>query len=124
MNWRKERSGVTGQDRLKQKVVEEDGDVLTTIYADDTQSRTSAKTLRELELRNSRGLTRICEEMKSLRLKVNEDKTTYLVLASQGRRCREDLQSKIEVCGETVKSTKTGKCLGLIITNDLTGGTK
>ena len=107
-------------DVLKQKVVEEDGDVLTTIYADDTQIRTSAKTLRELELRNSRGLTRICEEMKSLRLKVNEDKTTYLVLASQGRRCREDLQSKIEGCGETVKSTKTGKCLGLIITNDLT----
>ena len=36
-------------DGLKQKVVEEDGDVLTTIYADDTQSRTSAKKLKELD---------------------------------------------------------------------------
>ena len=58
--------------------------------------------------------------MKSLRLKVNEDKTTYLVLATQGRRCREDLRSEIEICGEKVKSTKTGKCLGLTITDDLT----
>ena len=100
-------------------MVEEDGDVLTTIYADDTQSRTPAKTIKELELRNSTGLTKICNEMKKLRLKVNEDKTTYLVLATQGRRHREDLRSQIEVCGETVKSTSTGKYLGLIISNDL-----
>ena len=58
--------------------------------------------------------------MKSLRLKVNEDKTAYLVLATQGRRCREDLRSEIEICGEKVKSTKTGKSLGLTITDDLT----
>ena len=57
--------------------------------------------------------------MKSLRLKVNVDKTTYLVLATQGRRCREDLKSEIEISGEKVKITKTGKSLGLIITNDL-----
>ena len=118
--WRQERTGNGAHDGLKQKIVEEDGDVLTTIYADDTQSRTSAKSLQELERRNGIGLTRICEEMKSLRLKVNEDKTTYLVIATQGRRCREDLKSEIEVCGEKVKSTTTGKCLGLIITNDLT----
>ena len=120
LSWREERTGDLEHDVLKQKIVEEDGDVLTTIYADDTQSRTSAKTLQELERRNGIGLTRICEEMKSLRLKVNEDKTTYLVIATQGRRCREDLKSEIEVSGEKVKSTKTGKCLGLIITDDLT----
>ena len=80
--------------------MEDDEDVLTTIYADDTQSRTSARSLKELERRNSVGLTKICKEMKSLRLKVNEDKTTYLVLATQGRRCREDLKSEIEICGE------------------------
>ena len=120
LSWRQERTGSGEEDFLHQKIVEEEEDVLTTIYADDTQSRASAKTLKELERRNSIGLTKICEEMKSLRLKVNEDKTTYLVLATQGRRCREDLHSEIEVCNEKVKSSKTGKCLGLTITDDLT----
>ena len=58
--------------------------------------------------------------MKALRLKVNEDKTTYMVLATQGRRSRESPNSQIEVCGQKVKSTNTGKCLGLLISNDLT----
>ena len=120
LRWRQERDGDGIQDCLKQKIVDDDEDVLTTIYADDTQSRTSAKTLKELERKNNIGLTKICKEIKSLRLKVNEDKTTYLVLATQGRRCREDLRSEIEICGEKVKSTKTGKCLGLTITDDLT----
>ena len=62
----------------------------------------------------------ICKELKALRLKVNEDKTTYMVLGTQGRRAREDLSSEIEVCGEKVKSTDSGKCLGLIVSNDLT----
>ena len=44
-------------------------------------------------------MTRIFEEIKSLRLKVNKDKTTYLVIATQGRRCREDLKSKLRCVG-------------------------
>ena len=120
VSWREERSGGGQNDTLKQKTQEEDEDVYTSIYADDTQSRASAKTLDELERRNSNGLTKICMEMKALRLKVNEDKTTYMVLATQGRRSRENLNSQIEVCGQKVKSTDTGKCLGLLISNDLT----
>ena len=50
--------------------------MLTTIYADDTQSRTSAKTKEELERRNSVGLTKICKEMKSFHLKVNDASNT------------------------------------------------
>ena len=50
---------------------------------------------------------------------MNEDKTTYLVLATQGRRARENLASEIEVCGEKVQSSVSGKCLGLLISNDL-----
>ena len=112
MSWREERTGGGSKDGLQQKIVENEEVVLTTIYADDIQSRASAKTLTELKRRNSMGLTQICEEMKSLRLNVNEDKTTNLVLATQGRRYREDLQSKITVCSEKVKSSKTGICLG------------
>ena len=119
--WREERSG--GEegvgDQLRTKENEEAEDVLTTIYADDTQSRASAKTKEELERRNSRGLTRVCEELKALRLKVNEDKTTYMILATQGRRARENLDSEIIVCGERVKSVKVGKALGILVSDDL-----
>ena len=118
-HWRRRRTGDGIHDKLIQKMREEDEDVITSIYADDSQSRTSAKTKRELEIRNSRGLTVICKELKALRLKVNEDKTTYMVLGTQGRRTREDLTSEIEVCGEKVKSSVSGKYLGLLVSNDL-----
>ena len=59
-NWREERTGgdSTG-DQLRTKEKEEAEDVLTTIHADDTQSRASAKTKAELERRNSRGITKV-----------------------------------------------------------------
>ena len=57
--------------------------------------------------------------MKTLRLKVNEDKTVYMILATSGRRRQENLDSEITICGEKVKSSKTGKCLGLIVSDNL-----
>ena len=122
VSWKEERSrGNEGKrDKLWTKENEEAKDVLTTIYADDTQSRASAKTKRELEELNSRGLTRMCEQLKALRLKVNEDKTTYMILATKGRRAREDLDSEIVICGERVKSVKVGKALGLLVSSDIT----
>ena len=120
--WRQERTGDQRVhcDRLFQKPMDEEDDVVSTLYADDVQCRTSAKTKEELQRRNRRGLTEVCKELKALRLKINEDKTTYMVLATQERRTREDLASTIEVCGEQMKSSKTGKCLGLLLTDDLT----
>ena len=117
--WRHGRKGDEIHDKLLQKKEEEDEDVVTSLYADYSQSRTSAKTKYELETHNSRGLTQICEELKAFQLKVNEDKTTYIVIATQGRKTREDLTSEIEVCGENVKSCASGKCLGLLVSNEL-----
>ena len=99
-SWREERSGLNEEtrDTLKTKEKNEAEDVLTTIYANDSKSRASAKTKKELEERNSRGLTKVCEQLTALRLKVNEDKTTYMILATQGRRAWEDLESEIVVC--------------------------
>ena len=55
--WRQKRTMNGGQDyKLIQKKRDDDQDVLTSVYADDSQSRTSAKTKKELELRNSHGL--------------------------------------------------------------------
>ena len=107
------------KDSLAFKMNEDEKDVITTIYADDTQSRAAAKMLEELETRNSEGLTKVCQELKALRLKVNEGKTTYMVLATQGIRRREDLSSKIKVCGEVVKNVPVGKALGLLVSDDL-----
>ena len=52
-----------------------------------------------------------------MRLKVNESKTVYIILASQGIRTRENLDnriSEIDVCGVKVKNVKVGKALGLL----------
>ena len=100
-------------------MTEDEADVITTIYADDTQSRAAAKTKEELERRNSVGLTKVCQELKSLRLKVNEGKTTYMVFATQGIRRRENLNSQIVVCGKVVKNVSVGKALGLLVSDDL-----
>ena len=57
-----------------------------------------------------------------MRLKVNESKTVYMILATQGIRIRENLdnrESNINVCGNKVKNVKVGKALGLLISDDL-----
>ena len=42
-----------------------------------------------------------------------------MILATSGRRRQENLESEITICGEKVKSSKTGKCLGLIVSDNL-----
>ena len=71
--WREERTGggMGEDDRLLQKEKEEDGDVLSSVYADDTQCRTSAKTKLKLERQNTKGLNEICRQLKALRMKIN-----------------------------------------------------
>ena len=90
------------------------------MYADDTQSRAASKDLRELETRNGLGITKVCNELKALRLKVNEDKTVYMVLTTPGI-WRKDgyVKSEINVCGNIVKNFRKGKALGLIVSDDL-----
>ena len=119
--WRETRTGlgIGEHDGLTQKMTEDEEDMITTIYADDTKSRAAAKTKEELERRNSVGLTKVCQELKALRLKVNEGKTTYMVLATQGIRRRGNLNSQIEVCGKVVKNVSVGKALGLLVSDDL-----
>ena len=120
--WKRERCTTVKKlrDGLRQRMEEDPRDLITTIYADDTQSRTAAKTLLDLERRNGEGLTKVCNELKSLRLKVNEDKTVYMVIATPGIRRRDGyIKSQIKICGQVVKNVKKGKVLGLIVSDDL-----
>ena len=124
-DWRNERTGGEHEvtDSLRYRKEENEKDVVTTIYADDTQSRASAKTLKELERRNGEGVTRVCKALKALRLKVNESKTTYMIIATQGVRIRENIANKnstIDVCGKKVQNVRVGKALGLLISDDMT----
>ena len=59
--WKNEWIGGEDQvmDRLLYRREKDDKDVVTTIYADDTQSRASARTLKELKLRNGKGVTQV-----------------------------------------------------------------
>ena len=43
-----------------------------------------------------------------------------MILAIQGHRARENLESEIVVCGERVKNVKVGKALRLLVLNNLT----
>ena len=61
--------------------------------------------------------------MRALRLQVNKSKTTYMIMATQGIRIRENLANKvstIDMCGQKVENVQVGKALGLLISNDLT----
>ena len=70
------------RDSFKQKMEGDPRDVITTICV--SQSRAASKDLKELEKLNGEGITKVCDELKVLRLKVNKDKTVYMVLATQG----------------------------------------
>ena len=76
--------------------------------------------MEELERRNGEGLTKVCKELKSLRLKVNEGKTVYMIMATPGIRRRDgNINSKIQICRKTVQNVKIGKVLGLVVSDDL-----
>ena len=95
-------------------------DMKMTLFADDSANRATARTRQELEKRMVWGLERVFISMKANRLKVNADKTTYMMIAGPGRRGKEDLESTLHVQGEEIKSVRLGKCLGVVINNNLT----
>ena len=119
VRWSRERGGM-GSDVWRQKIKEGPVDMKMALFADDSQNRVTARSRQELERRMRRGLDRVFTGMKASRLKVNADKTTYMVMAGPGRRRNEDMESKIYVQGEEIQAVKTGKCLGLLINNNLT----
>ena len=58
-----------------------------------------------MKRRNGEGITKVCDELKALRLKLNEDKTVYMVLTTPKIRRRDGIvKSQINVCGEVVKN--------------------
>ena len=78
------------------------------------------KTKKNGEKKNGKGITKVCNELKALRLKVNEGKTVYMVLTTPGIRRRDGyVKSEIGVCGNKVKNVSKGKALGLEVSDDL-----
>ena len=100
--------------------MEDQTDMVMTLYADDSANRVVAKNMLDLKRRMTRGLERVFRSMQASRLKVNADKTTYLVIAGPGRRTREDLRSTLGVGREKIQAVRVGKSLGLLINDNLT----
>ena len=117
--WTAERGGL-GSDQWRHKKVEDQTDMVMTLYADDSANRVVAKNMLDLKRRMTRGLERVFRSMQASRLKVNADKTTYLVIAGPGRRTREDLRSTLGVGREKIQAVRVGKSLGLLINDNLT----
>ena len=118
--WRRERTGV-GPDRLRVKAHRDPDDGMSTLYADDAATRDSASTWEELETRMEDSLTRMCGNMVGSRLKVNPDKTDFIILASPAKRmAMGGLEVTKVIGGVEKKPSQTVKSLGVYISRDLT----
>ena len=131
--WTKTREDLnigTGTFGDKQNIVQISGKgikgVITSAYADDTQSKCAHNKLDELERINAEGITRVCEGLKSLRLKVNEEKTVYLLVMSSQRRTAElNLKRRMETewidvkldDGQVTRKQKSGPGTCLLYTS-------
>ena len=89
-----------GPDSWRQIKKDDPYNMKITLFADDSANRATARTRQELKRRM---VWRVFINMKGSWLKVNANKTTYMVIAGPGRRGKEDLESTIHVQGEEIK---------------------
>ena len=116
---RSERTGV-GPDQLRVKRRRDPDDGKSTIYADDSSILASGVTWNQLEVRMHSSLRPTFENMKASRLKVNEDKTEFIIIASNQRRLASGgLKVETTIGGEVKKPKEFVKSLGVLISNDL-----
>ena len=118
--YRQERTGV-GPDQLRAKKRRDPDDGKSTIYADDSSILSSGTTWKQLESRMHSSLRPTFDNMKASRLKVNENKTQFIVIASHQRRLASGgLKVETSIGGEAKKPEEVVKSLGVLISNDLT----
>ena len=117
---RRERTGV-GPDQLRVKKKRDPDDGKSTIYADDSSILTSGSTWTQLEGRMHSSLRPTFNNMKASRLKVNEGKTEYILIASNQRRLASGgLEVVTTIGGKMKKPQEAVKSLGVLISSDLT----
>ena len=91
------------------------------MVADDSSILNSGETWNQLEIRMHSTLRPTFDNMKASRLKVNEDKTDYITIASHQKRLAAG-GFDVETCigGKIKKPKEYVKSLGVLISNDLT----
>ena len=118
-SWRMEKTEI-GPDQLRVKTRQDPHDGRAELYADDSTASASGKTWEETKRKMGSTLQPVFENMKAARLKVNEDKTKLLVIASnQKRRAQGGLQVSMQIGGKEIKPESSAKSLGVIIGTDL-----
>ena len=89
-------------------------------YADDTTYSTSSKDPQELTEKMSSKYLVVAEFMLNNRLKLNDEKTHLMVMAtSQYRRKNFNLSVEIRTPTEVILPTRTEKLLGALVSQDL-----
>ena len=83
--WRSEQT-VVGPAQLRIKRNQEPHDGLAEVYADDSTASAAGKTWEEVKVKITRTIRPVFDNMKSARLKVNQDKTKLLLIASNQKR--------------------------------------
>ena len=118
-SWRGERTEV-GPDQLRVKKNQEPHDGRAELYADDSTASAAGITWEEVKAKITRTIRPVFENMKSARLKVNEDKTKLLLIASnQKRRAEGGLSVSMMIGGKEIKPESSAKSLGVIFSSDL-----
>ena len=118
-SWREERTGV-GPNQLRVKKKQEPHDGRAELYADDSTARASGKTWDDVKANITRTIKPVFQNMKAARLKVNEDKTKLLIIASnQKRRAEGGLSVSMVIGGKEIKPESSARSLGVLISSDL-----
>ena len=114
-----ERTGI-GPDQLRMKRRRDPDDGKSIIYADDSSILTSGMIWNQLEVRIHSSLRPTFDNMKASRLKVNKDKTEFIVITSHQRILASGgLDVETSIGGEIKKPKEVVKILGVLISNDL-----
>ena len=111
-----------GPDRLRYRAGGRGGGGNCILYADDTSATVKGELWPELEVKLSRMLGPLFNQMKINRLKVNEDKTGLILIGSMAARRRlleGGGRRTLMLAGEMIKPTNKAKSLGLIISEDM-----
>ena len=119
---REREGGKEGPDRLQYRGGRREGGGNCVLYADDTSATQTGELWPQLEVKLMRMLKPLFEEMKLGRLKVNEDKTSLILLGSRPARKRlieGGGERTLTLAGETITPKSKAKSLGLIISEDM-----
>ena len=88
-------------------------------FADDSTYSVSSENIQNLSQKLTSRYEIMAQFLSNNKLKLNQEKTQFLVMATNQRRKAKDISVEIRTNNETIKPVKTAKLLGVEIQDDL-----